>query len=433
MDFSELKLSKALLNALADLNFVKPTPIQSKGIPAIKSGKDIIGIAQTGTGKTAAYLLPTLMKLNYAQGNDPRALILVPTKELVLQVKEQIEQLTPYTDLRNVALYGGVGKQAQIKALEEGVDIIVSTPRRFVELYELGSMRAKGITTLILDEADRMLDMGFTIQINLVFDVLVRKKQILLFSATFSKRVETLTNNFLDFPLRIEVAPESSTVDTIKQTLFKIPNRPTKIKMLEVLLKDYETFNRVMVFCRTKKNANAIYKHLHDLRYGPIKVIHSNKDQHARMNAMRGFKEGEVRILVTTDVSARGIDVSMVSHVINFDVPVIYQDYVHRVGRTGRAENEGIAYTLVNPAEMYHLRKIQKLIQKEIPEMPIPPEVEVIATSFEEEQEMALAIDNQKRKDDPNYKGAFHARKSKADKKEFAKKPKRGRKKFKRP
>jgi len=409
--FEEFKLNRQLLNALADVGFTTPTEIQRKAIPLIMGGQEVIGIAQTGTGKTAAYLLPLLMKVKFAQGADPRAVILVPTKELTLQVAEHATQLAKHTDLRILPLYGGVGIKIHMEAIEKGVDILVATPGRFMDLYLKGALPVKQIKTLVIDEADRMMDMGFWHQLRKIFEVIPRKRQNLLFSATFSEKIEKLSADFLEFPIKIEVTPQATAARQVEQVMYYLPNLKTKINFLEYLLQDKEEFNRVMVFTRTKVVANDIFKYLERKGFDSVRVVHSNKDQNTRINAVNEFKEGGLRILVTTDVTARGIDVTKVSHVINFDVPILYEDYVHRIGRTGRAFQEGTAITFVTKAEEYHIEKIEKLIREQIPVKKLPADLEVVKTSFEESQEMAREIDQQKKKDNPEYKGAFHEKK----------------------
>jgi ATP-dependent RNA helicase RhlE len=408
--FENFNLNRQLLNAVADLGFTEPTEIQQKCIPLALGGQEIIGIAQTGTGKTAAYLLPTLMKVKFAQGTDPRAIILAPTKELTVQIANHAKLLAKHTDVRIMPIYGGVGIKTQIKAIQEGVDIIVATPGQFMEIYLKGELPTKLIKTLVIDEADRMMDMGFMRQLRKIFEVIPRKRQNLLFSATFSDRIEKLSAEFLEFPVRIEVTPQATTSKQVEQELYQIPNLKTKINFLEYLLHDEASFNRVMIFTRTKEVANNIHSYLERRHYGPLRVIHSNKGQNTRMNAVNDFKEGNIRILVTTDVTARGIDVVKVSHVINFDVPILYEDYVHRIGRTGRAFQDGKAITFATEAEIYHVKKIEALIREKIPVKKLPAEIEIGETSYEERQAMAKEIDWQKRKEDPEFKGAFHER-----------------------
>ncbi len=409
--FEDFKLNKQLLNAVADAGFITPTEVQQKCIPILMAGQEVIGIAQTGTGKTAAYLIPVLMKVKYAQGTEPRAIILAPTKELVIQIAEHAHQLAHFTDLRILAIYGGVGPKTQIEAIQKGVDIIVATPGRFTELYLKSELPTKQIKTLVLDEADRMMDMGFMHQLRKIFEVIPRKRQNMLFSATFNDRVEKLSAEFLEFPIRVEITPQATPAQQVKQEVYYVPNLKTKINFLEYLLRDKEAFNRVMIFTRSKESANNVFKFLERRGLGPVRVIHSNKGQNSRINAVNEFKEGNLRILVSTDVTARGIDVTNVSHVINFDVPVVYDDYVHRIGRTGRAFREGTAITFVTDAEVYHIQRIEKLIREKITVKRLPQEVEIIKTSFEESQEMAREIDRQKRREDPEFKGAFHVKK----------------------
>ena len=387
--FQDFKLNKQLLNAIADAGFEVPTEIQQKCIPVLMGGQEVIGIAQTGTGKTAAYVIPVLMKVKFAQGAEPRAVILAPTKELTIQIAEHTKQLARYTDLRILPIYGGVGPKTQIEAIQQGVDILVATPGRFLELYLKSEIPTKQIKTLVLDEADRMMDMGFMPQLRRIFEVIPRKRQNMLFSATFNDRVERLSAEFLEFPIRIEITPPATAAKQVQQEVYYVPNLKTKINFLEYLLRDIETFKRVMIFTRSKESADNVYKFLERKNMGPVRVIHSNKGQNSRINAVQEFKEGKLRILVSTDVTSRGIDVVHVSHVINFDVPVVYEDYVHRIGRTGRAFSEGTAITFVTEAELYHIEKIEKLIREKISVKKLPLEVDVIKTPFEEAQDMA--------------------------------------------
>ncbi len=409
--FGEFNLNKQLLSAVADLGFTEPTEIQKQCIGPIQGGQEVIGIAQTGTGKTAAYLLPVLMKIKYAQGMEPRVLILAPTKELTLQVSEHTIALAKYTDLRILALYGGVGPKTQIEEIRKGIDILVATPGRFMELYLKGEIPVKQIKTLILDEADRVMDMGFMPQIRKILEVLPLKRQNLLFSATFNAKVERLSAEFLEFPIKVEVTPQATPAKQVAQWRYDLPNLKTKINLLEYLLRDRDMFNRVIVFTRTKEVADNIYQYLDRKGHGPVRVIHSNKGQNARINAVNEFKEGGIRILVSTDVTARGIDVARVSHVVNFDVPILYEDYVHRIGRTGRAFQDGTAITFVTKAEVYHIEKIEKLIREKITVKDLPPDVVIEKTPFEEEQRMRREMDDQRKKEDPTFKGAFHEKK----------------------
>jgi ATP-dependent RNA helicase RhlE len=409
--FEDLKLNRQLLNAIADAGYEVPTPIQAKAIPLAIAGHDLFGIAQTGTGKTAAYLLPLLMKVKYAQGDDPRALILAPTRELAMQIDHELSVFGKYTDLRHAVLIGGTGMKPQLEAVEAGVDIIVATPGRFIDVYLKGVMNLKFLKTMIMDEADKMMDMGFMPQIRRILEIIPTKRQNLLFSATMPERVVKLSEEFLEFPETVEVTPQSTPVESVNQVLYEVPNFKTKINLLNHLLKDEEKFHRVMIFVKTRRNAEALFKYLDRKNDDEIRAIHANKDQNTRINAMEAFREGNVRVLVTTDVTARGIDVDDVSHVINFDIPLIYEDYVHRIGRTGRIFKVGEAISFATDTEMLHVEKIESIIRTSIPREKIPNDVTIEDTSFKESQEMAKAMDDVKKKLDPNFKGAFHEKK----------------------
>jgi ATP-dependent RNA helicase RhlE len=410
--FEQFDLNRQLLNAIADAGYTEPTPIQQKTIPLSLGNHDVLGIAQTGTGKTAAYLLPLLMKVKYAQGHNPRALILAPTRELVMQINEAVSQLAKYTDLRHLALYGGLGPKTQIDTLRQGVDILVATPGRLMDLYRTGEIVMKEIRTLVIDEADKMMDMGFMPQIRALLEIIPSKRQNLLFSATFGGRVERLSGEFLEAPIKVEVSPQASTADMVNQILYPVPNFRTKINLLDYLVSKDE-FQRVIIFARTKGTADNIYKFLARkvIESSKIRVIHANKGQNTRINAMEAFREGNIKVLVSTDVAARGIDIAEVSHVINFDVPLIYEDYVHRIGRTGRANHTGEAITFMTMAEEYHVQKIERIIRMTIPREPIPRAVEITETPTEEQQDMLREIDDQRRKEDPTFLGAFHEKK----------------------
>jgi ATP-dependent RNA helicase RhlE len=414
MNFEELNLNRQLLNAIEEAGYQQPTPIQWQAIPLILEGHDVLGIAQTGTGKTAAYVLPLLMKTKYAQGVMPRVLILAPTRELVIQIDAAIAELARYTDLRHVALYGGIGMKTQVEQIQKGVDLVVATPGRFWDIYIKGELPVKELKTFVLDEADKMMDMGFMPQIRKVLEVIpTKKRQNLLFSATFPLKVENLSYEFLEFPHRVEVTPQATAAEMVTQRLYELPNFKTKINLLGFLLSDITVFERVIVFCRSKVFADNIAKFLERkiVEEGQLRVIHANKGQNARINTMEAFREGHVRVLVATDVVARGIDIQGVSHVINFDVPLIYEDYVHRIGRTGRALQTGEAITFMTMAEAYHIEKIEKIIQQPIPRADIPAGVVIEETPYEERQEMLREIDNQRKRDNPDFKGAFHEKK----------------------
>jgi ATP-dependent RNA helicase RhlE len=412
--FEDLKVSRSILNALEDLKFQNPTSVQEKVIPRVRAGHDLIAIAPTGTGKTAAYLIPVLSKLRFQEGNDARALILVPTRELAIQVHTMTHQLSGYLNLRSVVIYGGTGMKNQIMEIEKGLDILIATPGRFMDLYRQGILHTKNIQTLVLDEADKMMDMGFMPQLNRILEVIpARKRQNLLFSATFSDKVQRLSEDFLEFPQKIEIKPQGSTAESIIQYFYKVPNLKSKINLLQFLLTDQEAFKKVIIFTKTKETANDIYKFIRRKIDPDVRVIHANKGQNTRINAINSFKDGNIRILVSTDLTARGIDVSLVSHVINFDVPLVYEEYVHRIGRTGRALASGESITFVNQPDEFHLSNIERLIRSKITEKKIPREVEITETEPWEKKKMEQEIDRIKRKLDPDYKGSFHEKKSK--------------------
>jgi ATP-dependent RNA helicase RhlE len=418
--FEDFKFNRQILNAIADSGYTEPTPVQQKAMPPILNGQDVMGIAQTGTGKTAAYVLPIVMRLKYAQGDHARALIIAPTRELAMQIEENAKAYAKYTDLRIVSVYGGLGPKTQIELINKGVDIIVATPGRFMDIYLAGHIVTKTLQVLVLDEADKMMDMGFMPQINRILEVVPVKRQNLLFSATMSDKIHELSGNFLEFPTVIEVSPQATPAETVTQRLYHVPNMKTKINLLRELLKDEGDITKLMIFCKTRTVAEDVYKFLlRKYGEGQVRVLHANKGQNTRINSMNAFKNDEVKILVATDVASRGIDVSDVSHVINFDVPVVIEDYVHRIGRTGRALQSGVAITFCNPTEEYYVGKIQKLIKQTIPVELMPADVFIEETPYEERQDQNREIDLQKRKEDPDFKGAFHEKKTLNQKKKF--------------
>jgi len=409
--FEDLKVAKVLLKTLTEIGFTEPTPIQIEAIPKINSGANVVGIAQTGTGKTAAYLLPVLTKLRKADGREPRVVIIVPTRELSIQVGEDVEELTSGSDLRHASVFGGIGWTKHAALVEAGIDILIATPGRMLDLYNAGALSLKKVKTLIIDEADRMMDMGFMPQLKLLLDIIPNRRQNLLFSATFPEGVEKLATEFLDHFERVEVAPSATPVELVTQKAYRVPNYRTKLNLIQHLLEDEETYNRVIIFTNTKEHAEEVFKVVKRKAEGEKRILHSNKAQNSRINSINAFKNGEVRILITTDVSARGLDASLVSHVINFDLPNNYDDYIHRIGRTARAGNTGDAISLIDPADEWHLKKIEELIRMPLPLCQLPDEVEIIYTEKKESQDMLREIDRQKKIDDPNFKGAFHAKK----------------------
>lgn len=417
MRFEDLKLTRQFLNAIEEAGYDEATPIQQRAIPPLRAGQDVIGIAQTGTGKTAAFLLPLLQTLKYAQGEAPRALVFAPTKELVVQIHQEALKFASYTDLRIVAFYGGVGPKQQIESIENGVDLIVTTPGRFLEIYSRGHIETKKIKHIVLDEADRMMDMGFMPQIRQVQEVIPNKRQNILFSATFPPRVERLADEFLLWPTRIEVTPESTPVSTVTQFKLALPNLRTKIAFIEWYVREKLGEDRLLVFTRRKEEAENLYKFLQRTFEIGIRAVHSNKGQNSRINAMNEFRSGDVQILIATDVASRGIDVPETQWVINASVPRDPHDYIHRIGRTGRAFREGSALTLFDPAEKFAMERIESLTGDAILEYPELPELEPFETPKREKQEQAREIDRELKKRDPEYKGAFHEKKSKSGKK----------------
>jgi ATP-dependent RNA helicase RhlE len=419
--FEDFKFTKSVLKSVYEIGFTEPTPIQQQAIPAIKSGQDVLGIAQTGTGKTAAYILPVLTRLVKAEEEDPRVVILVPTRELSIQVGEDLAELSQSTNIRHAAVYGGVGWTKHAEMLNAGIDILVATPGRLLDLYNHNVLNLKKVKVLIIDEADRMLDMGFMPQLRNIFDRLPSKRQNLLFSATFSEQIEKLTEEFLTFPVKVEVAPSATPVELVEQIAYRVPNFRTKLNLVSYLLEDDERFKKVIVFCKTKVSAEAVFKVIKRRSEGEKRILHSNKGQSARINAINAFKNDEVRILISTDVSARGIDASKVSHVINFDVPVNYDDYVHRIGRTARAGNEGVAITMIDTSEEWHFNKIEKIIRMKIPVVDLPEEVEVVDSTKAETEQQLREVDRQRKIDDPTFQGAFHQKKRRPsnDKRDF--------------
>jgi ATP-dependent RNA helicase RhlE len=415
MQFEDLKLKRQFLNAMADLGYTRPTPIQVQAIPKILAGQDVIGVAQTGTGKTAAYVVPLLQKLKGRQDGAPRIAVLVPTKELALQVHAAVLAFAAHTDIRSLALVGGVGPKNQMAELTMGTDVVVATPGRFMELYLRGALVTKKLHSMVLDEADRMMDMGFMPQLRDILEVIPRKRQNLLFSATFPTRVERLADEFLLWPTRIEVTPEGTPVTTVAQYVVRAPNVQTKINIVLHWLTTTHAEARALLFVRTKEDAKRIRQALEAALPGQIAEIHSNKAQHTRLAAMSQFRAGYVRVLVSTDVSARGIDVPETEVVINFTVPRMSDDYVHRIGRTGRADRHGMAYTLVDPTDEISFARVMEHLTGDVRPTPLdmPSEIEIAETPPWEAKTMARTLDFQKRKADPTFKGAFHEKKRK--------------------
>jgi ATP-dependent RNA helicase RhlE len=380
MTFDDLNLTTPLRNALQDMGYIHPTTIQAKGFSVIMSGRDVLGIAQTGTGKTVAYLLPSIRQMEFGrEKKSPKILIIVPTRELVLQVVTVAEKLTTYLDVAVRGVYGGVNVKTHVAVVENGVDILVATPGRLLELAMNGTLKLKAIKKLIIDEVDEMLNLGFRTPLSTLFDLLPPKRQNLLFSATITKEVEELTNIFFKNPERIEAAPNGSPLANIQQNGYLVPNFNTKINFLHLLLSDEEAFRKVLVFAATKKLADELYEQLKDKFKDAIGVIHSNKDQNNRFNTVKLFHDGTIRILIATDIIARGLDIAEVNYVINFDTPEVPENYIHRIGRTGRADKKGNAITFISPLEREQQAAIEALMNFAIPLAPLPDDL-VIST-----------------------------------------------------
>src|SRR5690554_1061447 len=368
MTFKSLGLSDALLKAIGKKGYETPSAIQQKSIPVILERKDVLASAQTGSGKTAGFALPILQILNSEPSlrkRPIRALILTPTRELAAQVHDEFREYSEFTDLRSTVIFGGVGANPQIRALRNGVDILVATPGRLLDLENQGVLSLSKIEILVLDEADRMLDMGFLRDIKKILALLPFRRQNLLFSATFSKEIKKLAGDFLRHPVMVEATRENTTVEKIAQTVYRV-DKAQKTDLIIKLISE-GNWKQVLVFTRTKHGANRLSEKLEKARITSA-AIHGNKSQGARTRALSGFKEGKVRVLVATDIAARGLDIPLLPHVINFELPNISEDYVHRIGRTGRAGASGEAISLVSADETTYLRDIEKLVGLKIPQ-----------------------------------------------------------------
>jgi len=364
IDFESLGVGGKFRRALKDVGYTQPTPIQSQAIPQLLRGKDLLGIAQTGTGKTAAFALPLLQRLDEedspAKPRKPRALILAPTRELALQIHEELDRFGRYTGLRHAFIFGGVSQNPQVRALRQGLDVVVATPGRLLDLAAQRHIDLSEVSVLVLDEADRLLDMGFVRDVKRIVAQTPTSRQSLLFSATMPNEVARLAREILDDPVRVDVSPKQVTVKEIDQRVVMVGNGD-KQRMLEHLLRGDEV-SRAIVFTRTKHGANKVARKLENAGIG-AEAIHGNKSQNARQRALRNFKNGDAWVLVATDIAARGIDIDAVSHVFNYELPHEPESYVHRIGRTGRAGATGAAWSLVDPSERNRLRAVEKLIR----------------------------------------------------------------------
>ncbi|HKO42417.1 MAG TPA: DEAD/DEAH box helicase [Pyrinomonadaceae bacterium] len=369
MNFSQLGLADAQVRACESLGYTEPTPIQQQGIPVILSGRDLIGCAETGTGKTAAFLLPIIQKISEKARPGVRVLVLAPTRELVSQIHQNYRELNRGKNNRAVAIIGGANAQTQISNLRRQASVVIATPGRLLDLIERRALSLSTIEYLVLDEADRMLDMGFLPAIRRILDMVPEKKQTMLFSATMSPEIERLARTTMKEPALVEVSPRGNAATTVDQVAYPVAQESKTALLLDLL--EREKFERVLVFARTRRGAERL-SHILGARDHSVNRIHSDRSQSQREAALRGFRDGRTRVLVATDIAARGLDVDAVSHVINYDVPSAPEDYVHRIGRTGRAGNSGRAITLVAPVDELSMRAIERLTGKEIKRTVLP-------------------------------------------------------------
>jgi ATP-dependent RNA helicase RhlE len=415
--FEDLNLNTPLHNALDDLGFTIPTPIQAEAFNVVASGKDVVGIAQTGTGKTLAYMLPILRNLKYSRQENPRVLVLVPTRELVVQVVSEIEKFSKYINNRVLGVYGGTNINTQKQAVAQGQDIIVATPGRLYDLAVSRVLQLKSIQKLVIDEVDVMLDLGFRHQLMNIFDILPQRRQNIMFSATMTKDVDELITDFFINPTKVSIAVSGTPLENIKQKRYNVPNFFTKVNLLEHLLQDKDEFSRVLIFVAYKKMADRLFDKLEALFPNQSCVIHSNKTQNYRLRSIEQFRAGEHRLLVATDVMARGLDIDDVSHVINFDTPDYPENYMHRIGRTGRAEKEGRALLFSTENEQEARQRLEELMDMRIKTLEIPETIVISSELIEEERPQIRERYNPiKRRDEDAPGPAFHEKKEKNQK-----------------
>jgi ATP-dependent RNA helicase RhlE len=369
MNFSQLGLAPAQLRSCESLGYTKPTPIQEQAIPVVLSGRDLIGCAETGTGKTAAFLLPLIQKITEKQRPGVRVLVLAPTRELAMQIQKNYGELNRVKTNRGVTVIGGANMRTQIADLRRGASVVIATPGRLLDLVERGAANLSTVEFLVLDEADRMLDMGFLPAIRRILAMLPAKRQTLLFSATMSSEIEKLARTTMKEPKLIEVSPRGKAATMVEQTAYPVAQESKTALLLDLL--EREKFERVLVFTRTRRGAERL-SHILSAREHSVNRIHSDRTQPQREAALRGFRDGHTRVLVATDIAARGLDVDSVSHVINYDVPAAPEDYVHRIGRTGRAGNSGRAITIVTPVDELPMRAIERLTGQPVARVVLP-------------------------------------------------------------
>ena len=414
VSFQDLDLSNALRNAIEELGIINPTPIQQQAFSVVRSGRDMVGIAQTGTGKTFAYLLPILRDLKFSKQQNPRVLILVPTRELVVQVVEEIEKLAKYITLRTLGVYGGVNLNRHKDAVMQGADILVATPGRLYDLALSNVLKLKAIQKLVIDEVDVMLDLGFRFQLLNIFDLLPRRRQNIMFSATMTLDVEELIDEYFVSPEKISIAVSGTPLDNINQVIYNVPNFYTKMNLLNNLLFDKIQFSKVLVFAPNKRTADLIFNLIEEEFPKESCVIHSNKTQNYRLRSIEEFNKGNHRILIATDVIARGLDLDEITHVVSFNPTQFPENYMHRIGRTGRAEKKGNSILLVTSKEQEAKNSIEALMKYEIPVLDIPEEVEFSKQLTEEERPKEGGQQSTNRTSQEYVPGeAFHEKKAK--------------------
>ncbi|MFM7018093.1 DEAD/DEAH box helicase [Flavobacterium sp.] len=385
--FEQFNLPKSLQKAIDDLGLTTPTPIQEKSFSPIMSGRDVMGITQTGTGKTLAYLLPLLKQWKFVPTDSARVVIIVPTRELVVQIVEVIESLTQYMSVRTLGIYGGVNINTQKKAVYEGIDILVGTPGRTMDLALDNVVRFDSLQKLVIDEFDEILNLGFRFQVTSLLSMMKNKRQNILFSATMTDEVDEMLEEYFELPEEITLAPSGTPIEKIVQLAYSTPNFLTKLNLLNHILAGDESTSRVLIFANNKKSVDLIANSIEENYPEQFGVIHSNKSQNYRLNTMAAFQAGELRGIVTTDVMARGLDISDVTHVINFEFTDIPEQYIHRIGRTGRADKSGIAISFISPKEEEIQIEAEILMEKEIQFLDFPEEVEVAERLLEFEKD----------------------------------------------
>jgi ATP-dependent RNA helicase RhlE len=414
--FEQFNLPKSVQKAIDDLGFVTPTPIQEKSFSVIMSGRDMMGIAQTGTGKTFAYLLPLLKLYKFTPTDTPKIVILVPTRELVVQVVEEVEKLTKYMSVRTIGIFGGVNINTQKKSVYQGIDILVGTPGRVMDLALDSVIRFDDTQKLVIDEFDEMLNLGFRVQLTSILAMMTRnKRQNILFSATMTDEVDAILNDFFDFPEEVTLAASGTPLENIKQISYDVPNFNTKVNLLIHLLETDESMERILVFVNNKKISDLLHERIEEQFDGQFGVIHSNKSQNYRLSTMASFQEGELRGIITTDIMARGLDISNISHVINFEAPEMPELYMHRIGRTGRADATGTAISFITPRETDLITEVEILMNHEIDVIEFPEVVEISSKLIEPEKDKQ-PIKFLLKKPKLDGEGAFHE-KSKKNKK----------------